>query len=232
MPLSPLCSLKASDPAAGVFRVREEKKTSTFCVWTDYFLWTLYTLCPKKTDLGKPGTPPSPGLQGPRPGSSRWTVCCGRVHPAHTRPSLGNFCQPSPAQPSLQAQGCLPGFSHSQRPSVHIPKKEKYFQDSKIASGLSIQQSLTSTPFPGERQARVLPGSRLIAQQHWTPKPSVLPPLPSSAGQLRSSQDCSQPPPRPFSFREGHTVTATPRNSAQPGTTPSAPTQTHQQRPG
>lgn len=107
----------------------------------------------------------------------------------------------SPAQPRPQAQGCLPGFSHSQRPSVHIPKKEKYLR-LQIACGLSIQQPLTSTPFPRESQACVLPGSRLIAQKHWTPKPSVLPPLPSSAGQLRSSKDCSQPPPRHFSFRE------------------------------
>lgn len=125
VPLSPLCSLKASDPAAGVFRVREEKKTSTFCVWTDDFLWTLYTLCPKKTDLGKPGTPPSPGLQGPRPGGSRWTVCCGRVHPAHTRPSLGNFCQPSPVP---RPRAAYLGSAIVRDPLYTSPKRKSIFK--------------------------------------------------------------------------------------------------------
>lgn len=212
------------------FSGSEKKNPSTFCVWMGYFLWTLSTLCPEKTDLGKPRTAPSPWLQGPHSGGRGWTVslgprpCC--TH--HTGSSLGHSCQHSPA--SRPRAACL-GPARVRDPlytglNSNSPQKGQGFSRLQMASGLPIQQPFTSTPFPGESPAYVLPGSRHSAQKHWTPKPPVLPPPPSCAGQLRSSQS-----PATSHLRKV-TVTTTPRNRAQPGTTLSAPTQTHHQRPG
>lgn len=117
------------------FSGSEKKKPSTFCVWMGYFLWTLSTLCPEKTDLGKPRTAPSPGLQRPHAGGSGWTVslrprpCC--TH--HTGSSLGHSCQHSPA--SRPRAACL-GPARVRDPlytglNSNSPKKDKDFQDCK-----------------------------------------------------------------------------------------------------
>lgn len=129
MPLSPLCSLKASDPAARVFRVREKKNPALSMSGRI----TSYGCSPpcvlRRLTWANLGRHPLPGCRGlTLEGAGGWSAAAESI--LHT-PGPAWAISASLAQPSLQAQSCLPGSSQSQRPSVHIPRKEKYFQDSK-----------------------------------------------------------------------------------------------------